>query len=518
MKKTALILMILTIFSKVLGFSREITLSYFFGASNISDAYIISLTIPVVIFSFIGIGITTGYIPMYSKIVNDFGEGEGNRYTNNLVNILFVICTILIILGLVFINDIVKIFASGFKGETLALAIKFTKISLFGIYFTGLISVFNGFLQIKGNYFIPALIGFPLNFIIILSIFISNNTNIMVLIIGNVAAVASQLLLVIPFIHKKGYRYKFIFDIRNEYIKKMAFIAGPLIIGVTVNQINVLVDRTMASGIAIGGISALNYANLINEFVQGLFVMPIVTVMYPLISKMVVDNNISLLKRSLTDAIFSINLFVMPATIGVMVFSEPLVKLLFGRGAFDSMSVQMTSDALFFYSIGMLGIGLREVLCRAFYSMQNTKTPMFNAAISLTINILLNIILSKFLGIGGLALATSISAVFGTGLLFISLRRKIGAFGTNSIYISFVKVLCASLIIGVVSKLTYNFILGKISNNLSLITSIGIGLVLYFIIIYFMRIKEVEPVVSELKRIYRVFKEFGFSKCLKGDK
>jgi putative peptidoglycan lipid II flippase len=500
MKKTALLIMLITIISKAVGFVRDVTLSYFYGASNISDAYLISITIPMVIFSFIGTGITTGYIPMYSKIENSNGIEEANRYTNNLVNILIVICTAIVILGLLFTNQIVKVFASGFQGETLALAVKFTKISLLGIYFTGLICIFNGFLQIKGNYTIPASVGFPLNFFIIASIFLSSKTNILILSIGSVIAIASQLILVLPFAYKRGYRYKFILDIKDEHIKNMAYIVLPVIIGVSVNQINTLVDRTLASQIATGGISALNYANRLNGFVQGIFVLSIATVMYPMISKMAAENNMKGLKKSLSEAISSINLLVLPATVGAMIFAEPVVRLLFGRGAFDANAISMTSYALFFYSIGMIGFGLREVLSRAFYSLQDTKTPMTNAAIAMVMNIILNIILSKFLGIGGLALATSIAAIFCTLLLFISLRKKIGSFGMKNIIISFIKILCASLVMGIIAKVSYNTLLNSINANLSLILSIGIGAVTYFIIIYFMKIEEVDIIVNAIKR------------------
>jgi putative peptidoglycan lipid II flippase len=500
MRKTAILLMLLAIFSKIFGFARDITLSYFYGASNISDVYLISLTIPGVIFSFIGTGISTGYIPMYSKIENNKGVEEANRYTNNLVNILIVICTFIVIFGLLCTDQIVKVFASGFKGETLDLAVQFTKISLLGIYFTVLLDIFNGFLQLKGNYTIPALVGFPFNFFIILSIFISFNTNILVLSIGSVIATISQLLFILPFVYKKGYRYMFILNIKDEYIKKMAYIALPVIVGVSVNQINVLVDRTLASQIAIGGISALSYADRLNGFVQGIFVLSIVTVMYPMISKMAAENNMIGLKKTLSEAISSINLLVLPATVGVMMFAEPVIKLLFGRGAFDIKAISMTSYALFFYSIGMIGFGLREVLSRAFYSLQDTKTPMMNAAIAMVMNIILSIILSKFLGIGGLALATSISAIFCTVLLFISLRKKIGSFGMKNITISFIKILCASLIMGIFSKTIYNLLLNSINANLSLILSIGIGALTYFVIIYFMKIEEVRIIVNVIKR------------------
>jgi putative peptidoglycan lipid II flippase len=500
MKKTALILMIISIFSKLFGFTRDITLSYFYGASSISDAYLISITIPMVIFSFIGKGISTGYIPMYSKIERNNGVESANRYTNNLINILIVICTVISILGFLFTEQIVKAFASGFEGDALILAVKFTKISLLGIYFTGLVYIFNGFLQLKGNYTIPALVGFPLNFFIITSIFLSSKTSILILSVGSVIATASQLILVLVFAYKRSYRYKFILDKKDEHIKTMMYIALPVIAGVSVNQINVLVDRTLASQIAIGGISALNYANRLNGFVQGIFVLSIATVMYPMISKMAAENNIIGLKKILADSISSINLLVLPATIGSMIFAEPVVRLLFGRGAFDSQAVSMTSYALFFYSIGMIGFGLREVLSRAFYSLQDTKTPMINAAIAMIMNIILNIVLSKFLGIGGLALATSISAIFCTVLLFISLRRKIGSFGMKNISISFIKILCASLVMGVIAKISYNTLINSINDNFSLILSIGIGAITYLIIIYFMKIEEVDIMVNAVKK------------------
>mgnify|MGYP000866754191 CR=1 FL=1 len=499
MKKTALLLMIITILSKLLGFGRDMILAYFYGASSISDAYLISLTIPSAIFGFIGAGITTGYIPMYSKIEKEYGVKEGNKYTNNLVNILILICTIIVAFGLLFTEPLVKLFASGFEGETLRIAIQFTKIGLVGIYFTGLISVFVGFLQLKGNYAVPALIGFPMNFFIIISIYLSTNMNVAVLAIGSTLGIAAQLLLLLPFAYKKGYRYRFIFDIKDKHMINMVYVALPVIIGVSVNQINVLVDRTIASSIAEGGISALNYANKMNGFIQGIFVLSISTAMYPMISKMAADKNMDGLKQSVSEAISGINLLVIPATIGAMIFAEPVVRLLFGRGAFDPEAIELTSSALFFYSIGMIGFGLRDVLSRAFYSLQDTKTPAINAAIAVVINIVLNIILSRFLGIGGLALATSISAVFCTGLLFVSLRKKVGPFGMKNITISFFKILLASGIMGVVAKVSFHLSLPYLSQNQSLIISVGIGALIYFVMIYLLKVDEVNKMISLLK-------------------
>jgi len=500
MKRATFILMAITILSKIIGFGREITLSYIYGASSISDAYLISITIPSVIFGFVAIGLTAGYIPMYSNIIQRDGESEANAFTNNLINILFVVCSIIVFFGFFYTEQIVRIFASGFEGETLTLTVRFTKISLLAIYFTGLISIFTGFLQIKGNYFIPALIGLPLNFVLILSIIISHNTNIILLSVGFIIAVTSEVLLMLPFVLKIGYKYSRIFNVRDKNIISMGYIILPLVLGTSVNQINALVDRTLASRISVGGISALNYANRLTGFILGIFVVSIVTILYPIISKMAAEKNISGLKDSLSEAITGINILVLPAMIGSMIFATPIVSILFGRGAFNTQAIILTSSALFFYSIGMIGFGLREVLSRAFYSLQDTKTPMINAAIGMVLNIILNIILSRYLGIGGLALATSIAALFTTGLMFISLRKKIGPIGMKRISISFLKILFASLLMGILSKLSFNYLTLSLSQNLSLLLAIVVGAVSYFVIIYFMNIEDVDVLVGVIKK------------------
>mgnify|MGYP002348380428 FL=1 len=250
-------------------------------------------------------------------------------------------------------------------------------------------------LQIKGNYIIPALTGVPLNVIVILSIFLSSKVNIMILGVGSVISIFSQLMLLIPFAVKKGYRYKFVLDLKDEHIRKMAYLAIPIIIGGSVDQVNVLIDRTLASSIEIGGISALNYANKLNVLINGLFVSSISTIVYPIMSKFAAERNVDELKKTLKEALSSISFLVIPSTVGFVVFSESIVRFLFSRGAFDDQAVYMTSNALFFYSIGMIAYGFREVLSGAFYSLQDSKIPMINATIAMVMNIVLNLVLSQ---------------------------------------------------------------------------------------------------------------------------
>ncbi len=501
MKKTVFYIMIITIVSKIIGFAREIILSYFYGASIVSDAYLISITIPSTIFGFILVGIIASYIPMHSKISENTGEAEANKFTNNVINILLLLSTIVIVISYVFAGKIVSIFASGFEGYAYDLTIKFTRISLLAIYFTGLVSVFSGHLQMKGNYIIPALIGFPLNLFILISILLSKVTNIYMLSFGYVIAVASQLVLLIPFVLKSGYVHKLTIRFKDENIIKLLKMSLPVIIGTSVNQINVLVDRTLASQITVGGISALNYANRLGGFIQGIFVSSIVTVLYPTISKMSAGKNSKNLKKSLNSSMVSIMLLVVPATFGFMLFSHEIISLLFGRGAFDVKATQLTSSALFYYSFGMTGIGLREITSRFFYSMHDTKTPMINAAIGMVLNILLNFILSKYLGIGGLALATSISATITLILMLITLRKKVGPLGLISTFNAFVKIVFASIIMGLLAKKLLLFMMGSGFNlNSSLIISIILGAFIYMIIILFMRIEEMDVIIKSIRK------------------
>lgn len=499
MKKTVVILVLLTIISKILGFARDIFLSYFYGASVISDVFIVSMTIPTFIFAIIGKGISTGFIPLYTRIEKNEGYDKASIFTNNLINLVLVLCTTLICLGFLFTEQIVQIFASGFEGKELELTVKFTRITLMGIFFTGLIYVFSAYLQIQNVFIIPAIIGLPTNIILIASISLSSETNIYVLAYGSLFSMVTQFLLVCVYAYKKNYRYKPILDLRNSDVRKMIILAIPAILGTSVSQLNTLVDRTLASRIASGGITALNYANNLSLVIMGVFVLSITTILYPRISKLAAEDNMEGLKKHLSGAISIVNMLILPASVGFIFFSEPIIELLFGRGQFDNNALTMTSHALIYYSIGIIGLSQREVIANTFYSLQDTKTPMINAAIAMVINIILNFVLAKYMGIGGLALASSISAIICTILLFINLRKKLGSFGTKLLAISFLKILISSVFMGWIARYIFHLLVYEINQVLALCLSILTGITVYFFTIYFLKVQEINLFVYELK-------------------
>ncbi len=502
MKKAVILLMVLTIISKVSGFLRDLTLAYFYGASEVSDVFLLAISIPTVVFGVIAAGISTGYIPLYSRIENRLGEKQGIKYTNNLISILMVICTGIVILSLIFTEYLVKVFAIGFEGETLALAVMFTRFGIFGIYFTIVIRILSAYLNYKQIFAVPSLIGIPMNLVLIAAIIASSQTEwIYILAVSNVLALFVQFLIIVFFAYRHSFHFQPVLDPKDKNIKEMAVLALPVILGSSVSQINRLVDRSLASWVAVGGISSINYANTLNTSFIGIFVSSFVTVFYPDISKKAAKGDIEGLKYTMNQTITGVLLLIIPATVGSMFFAEPIVRFLFDRGAFDEAAVQLTASAFFFYSIGMIGAGINLILTRTFYSLQDTKTPMVNSAIAVAINIALNFMLVPILGIGGLALATSIVTLLTAVLLFKGLQRKLGRLHLRKLIPSFVKIGGAAAVSAVVAWLMFNLAGYGAADKPALLFAIALMVTLYFGLIYVMKVDGAEQFTkSILKR------------------
>lgn len=499
--RATFILMIATVIAKILGFGRELVLASVYGASMYSDAYITAMNIPLVIFTVIGTSLATTLIPMYFDVDKSLGKDKSLEFINNIFNIVILLCIILSILGCFFSEEIVKIFAIGFKGETFKVAVKFTKVTIIGIVFIGLSYIMTAYLHIKSNFTIPGLVSVPKNVIIIISIILSTKYSPYLMIWGTLIGMGTEFLFQLPFAIKYGYKYKLYINIKDKNIKKLAVLIGPVLIGVAVNQVNTLVDRTLASTLVEGSISALNYANKLNEFVMALFITSIGSVIYPMLSKLSSENSKDEFEQSVTKSINSVILLVIPISFGAIVLAKPIVKLLFERGAFDNTATNMTAIALMMYSIGMVAFGLRDILGKIFYSIQDTKTPMMNGALAMIMNIILNIILVKYLKLAGLALATSLSAIICIFLLFRSLKKKIGYFGQDKIINTTIKSIVASSLMGLTTHLSYIIIMnllgnGKIKEVICLALAILVGILTYGILIILLRVEEINDIIK----------------------
>lgn len=503
--KATIVLMMATIIAKVLGFGRELVLASSYGASMYSDAYLTAMNIPLVLFTIIGTTLETVLIPMYFEVNSDLGEKKALNFTNNVFNIVIAICIVLAILGFVLTEPLVKVFAMGFEGQTLKVAIDFTRITIIGIVFTGLSYVMTAYLQIKNNFTVPGLISVPKNIIIIISIILSVKYNPYIMIWGTLIGIATEFLFQLPFAIKSGYKYQPYINIKDKYIKKMSWLIGPVLIGVAVNQVNTMVDRTLASTLAEGSISALNYANKLNGFVMAMFITSVGAVIYPILSKLSSEDNKEKFISSVVQSINSVILLVIPISVGAMALATPIVKLLFQRGEFDARATSMTAIALIMYSIGMVAFGLRDILGKVFYALQDTKTPMINGAIAMIMNIVLNIILVKYLQLAGLALATSISAIVCIFLLFGSLNKKIGYFGQDKIIKTTIKSIVSAVIMGVVTYFTYDIVsnllgVGFIKEAVSLVVSVGVGAITYGILVVVLKVDEINVITNMVKK------------------
>ena len=507
--KSSILLFIITILSKILGFFRETTLVSFYGASSIADVYLTTMNIPGVVFSIIGAAISTTFIPLFFEIKNNKGNQKSLDFVNNTFNIIILLSILLAIVGYIFAEPLVKVFAIDFTGEKLLLATRFTRIMIFCILFIGLNSILISWMQINENFSIPALIGIPYNIVIIISIFISSNNNLDILAIGTLIATFSQFIFLIIFSYKKNYRYKLYINVRDEYIRKMIYLTLPVIIGVGINQINTIVDMSLASSLDDGFITILNSASKLNGLVITLFVSTVTTIIYPLLSKLANEDNEEQLIETIKKSINIIIILIIPVSVGSIVLSKPIVRIVFERGMFSEQSTELTALALIAYSIGTIGFALRNVLNRVFYSFGDTKTPMLNATLSMVMNIILNLILIKFLGHIGLALASSISALICVILLFNSLKKRVEFFGQDEIIKTTIKCIIASSIMGLGTYFTYKYLIdilgfGTIQDFVSLIVAIIGGILIYLVLITFLKIEEINIILDRVKSKYTI--------------
>jgi peptidoglycan biosynthesis protein MviN/MurJ (putative lipid II flippase) len=231
-------------------------------------------------------------------------------------------------------------------------------------------------------------------------------------------------------------------------VKEIAVLTVPVLIGLISAELNLVVDRILASGLAEGSISALNYAARLKSMPEGLFAVSLLTVFYPQLSRLAADGRIDKFKENINRAASGVVFLLLPMTAGFLALNRPMVEVLFQRGAFDARAAALTSEALFYYAIGLTFTALSALLVRAFYSLEDTRTPLKVSFIAVGLNIILNLLLIGPMAHAGLALATSLAGGSMFFLNFLLLRRKIGPLGAKDFLLQTGKYSVASLIMG----------------------------------------------------------------------
>lgn len=439
--KSAIGILTGTVFSRVLGFFREMSLGFVFGTSSFVDIYLVAMTIPGIFLEISTALFGTTFLPIFIRIREEKGEERANRFAGNLFYAVSIMSIIVIILGEVFPNTIVKILASGFSEDKLNRAVLFVRLLAPGIAMINLNALLCAYLQAKDkpNATIMTYMGY--NVALISASFLAwiYPPGEIYILGGTVVGFGVQLAISMPQAIKAGFSLKFKPADKESFIR-MGMMLGPVLLSVSFQQISSIVDRALGSHLGTGSIAALNYANKLQGFMYGILTVTISLVLYPVLAKLAAKSDMKGFKVTIRKTMGILLSMVVPLSILVMVLSEPIVKVLFERGAFDQNSTNLTKSALFFYSIGIVGFGLRDLLTRIFYSLEDSKTPMINGIIGIVCSIGLNLILAPKMGVSGIALGSSLGALISAALLLFSLRNKIGSFGFKTNIISILKI------------------------------------------------------------------------------
>lgn len=500
MKQTSIILMVVTILTKIFGLAREKALAHFFGTGNMAEIFLVAFSIPMVLTNLFTGAIGTGFIPIYDEIKNNKTTEEADIFTSNLSNILAIFSFILSIIAIIFARPLVKVMSLGFDAESLEKAVYISRIALLSISVTAVASIFRAYLQIHKKFIVSVSHSIIMNIIIIGAMALSVQKGINYLALGILAAFVLQYIIFIPTSKRSGFKYKKIFDLKDSHLKQMLYIIIPILVSTSVVEVNFIINKSIATLFAEGSMAELNYAARLQSFVTGIVISSIVTVTYPQMSKVVSTNNIDALKKVVGESLSIMSVLVLPATFGLMTFSKEIVRLLFLGGAFSQEDVIVTANVLMFYSLGILGIGIREILSRVFYSMKKTKIPVYNGILMLVINIVLSLTLSSFMQVRGLALATSVSMIIGGILMYYSLNKEIGSLGIGSELKNIFKILIASIIMAVLGKLAYTYLSGAIKPNYALLISIGISGIIYGLLLIVLKVNEVKEIVAKIRK------------------
>ena len=437
------ILILTTAFAKALGFGREMSLAYVYGASPVSDAYIVAFSIPTIIFAGIGSAMLTSYISSYAR-VREENPRALKGFTDAVITMVALISLGVMAVFWLFEEPIVKLFAVGFDEETMAIALSLSRVVILSLFFIGVYFILQGFLQVHGSFFAVGMVSAPLNVCVIASIFLSVTWGQGILGWGVVAGYFASFLMLLLASLRHRFSYRPSFRFRTPEIRRLLLVVFPIFLGKAITELNTMIDRTIASVLPAGTVSALSYGNRVVGFVTAVFVISVTTAVFPQMSRLSAIRNTRKLKATFRSSAGLMSLMVLPISAGVIIFADEIVAILFQRGAFTAEDTRRTAEVVAFYALGLIFFSIKEIVLNMFYALQDTKTPTINSIAAILINIVLNLLLLESMAHKGLALATTISGGVTLVMLLVSLRRRIGPLGLGRLFGSLLKMAAAT--------------------------------------------------------------------------
>ncbi len=504
--------------SRISGLLRDQVFAYFFGATYIADAFNFAYTIPNLLRRLFGEGaLGAAFIPLYQEKGVKEGKKKQIDFAINILSLLTLFLSILSVLGIIFAPFIIKflvvytpnlakhIFGNisknigvGFDYKTLFLTIKLTRILFPYLFFIGVSSTLIAILNSHNYYFLPGISSALLNFSMVGILIWSHYSGIIgkpilaqMLCFGVLLGGFLQVVINFPILKKIGYVFKVNLSLKSRELKEFWTKFLPGVWGVAVRQINLLVDKTLASMLVTGSISALNYGNRIMQLPMGIFGISVATAVIPHFSKNIAAKNYKEFNEKLSYSISLVGFIMLPITALIVVEGRDYLQILFMRGAFDNRALIMSYNALLFYSLGLIFYVWNRIYTAVFYAVKNTKTPFIIATIIVFVNVFLNIYLMRLFSYKGLALATSLSAFFQFVLVLFIIRRKYSFVLLGKPLMDVLKIIISSVFLYFFLKWFAVLIKGNTFYSALLRASLVsiIGVILFFGITFLLNVK-----------------------------
>ena len=414
-------------FSKILGFVRDAALGYFFGASASTDAFLVASSIPEIIRHFFAGGaVEAGLIPVLSGY-SSRNDMKSFFITANTVGFLLISILAVLSIGGIFLSDnLVGLVAPGFHAEKALLTSGLVRIMMPSMIFLSTSCLMSAVLNSYKHFFTPSITQGVMNFFNIICMFLLVKQGIYSAAVGILIGSFTQILIQLPVLIGKKYRFISSLSLRQEGVKKFFILILPLIFGISVNQIQIVINRVLASSLGEGSISALDFASRIKTIPEMLFGLSVSVAIFPTLSAFSAEGRKAEFSNTLFKFIKAAFILLIPCTFWCMLLKNEIIGLLFQRGAFTTEATVMTASALYYYMTGAFAAAISYILIKACYAEHDTKTPVRIGIIAIAVNIALNLALIGPMSYRGLALATSMASV----LQMLLLLRKFTTIGT----------------------------------------------------------------------------------------
>ena len=530
--RSAGLISIATLASRVLGLARDSVLAAIFGAGMAMDAYNVAFRIPNLFRDLFAEGaMTAAFVPTFTRTLNASGREAAWRLGNLVINALLLITGVIVILGIIFAEPITYALASGndMMAGLLAgapgsegfdavpgkiqLTTQLTRIMVPFLSMVAVAVAMMGMLNSLRRFFIPALAPAMFN---VATIFCAVAVVPLMPLVGlpKIAGIAigtllgglGQILLQWPLLRREGFRYQPILNFRDPDLLRILKLMGPGTLGLAAVQINVLVNTYLAALQEQGSVSWLGYAFRLMYLPIGLFGVSIATASLPDIARFANAGDHPGMRRTISGALRMMLMLNVPAMVGLIVLADPIVAMILERGNFTDVDTAATAAALMFYAPGLVGYSAVKVASPSFYSLGDSRTPVVVSVISVLANLGINLVLVRVLGYKGLALGTAIAAIFNAGALLVLLRGRIGGLEGRRIAVSLAKISIASLLMGAASWYTSQWLegalggRGEVEKIIRCLGSIAAGLVVLVASARLLRIAEFDEAFNRVVR------------------